>query len=300
MAVKRSLPMRMVDKLLKCPYVLIAPAVLIVAVMTIYPMIYGLVVSFTNWDIVSGEMDFVGIDNYQYLFTNDEFWLVLRNTVVYTVCVVFFTIVLSLGIGIFLNKKKPVYSFVQTIVFTPYILSMVAIAVLFSWLFDVNVGFFNYVLTALGFEPLMWLRSESTSLMSLIIVSVWKDLGYSSLMIIAGLQSIPKDVYESAKLDRAGSFTIFRKITLPLLSPTIFFLLITKTIDSFRAFDIAYNMTQGGPRSSSKLLVLFIYQEGYQNFRMGTAMAAAIVLLVLVTIISYLNFAVIEKKVHYQ
>ena len=300
MAVKRSLPMRMVDKLLKCPYVLIAPAVLIVTVMTIYPMIYGLVVSFTNWDIVSGEMDFVGIDNYQYLFTNDEFWLVLRNTVVYTVCVVFFTIVLSLGIGIFLNKKKPVYSFVQTIVFTPYILSMVAIAVLFSWLFDVNVGFFNYVLTALGFEPLMWLRSESTSLMSLIIVSVWKDLGYSSLMIIAGLQSIPKDVYESAKLDRAGSFTIFRKITLPLLSPTIFFLLITKTIDSFRAFDIAYNMTQGGPRSSSKLLVLFIYQEGYQNFRMGTAMAAAIVLLVLVTIISYLNFAVIEKKVHYQ
>ncbi len=300
MRAKRSLPVRIADCLLKNPYVLIAPAILIVVVMTIYPMIYGFIVSFTNWDIVTGEMNFVGLSNYKRLFTNKEFWLVIKNTFVYTVSVVFFSIALSILIGVFLNKNKRIYAFVQTIVFTPYILSMVAVAVLFCWLFDVNSGFFNFILTSLGFEPLMWLRSESTSLMSIIIVSVWKDLGYSSLMVIAGLQSIPKSVYEAAKLDRAGSFTTFRKITLPMLSPTIFFLLVTKTIDCFRAFDISFNMTQGGPRSSSKLLVLFIYQEGYQNFRMGTAMAAAIVLLVIVSVVSYINFAVVDKKVHYQ
>ena len=138
------------------------------------------------------EKDFIFVCTADMQLSSDK--MCIRDSV-YTVSVVFFSIALSILIGVFLNKNKRIYAFVQTIVFTPYILSMVAVAVLFCWLFDVNSGFFNFILTSLGFEPLMWLRSESTSLMSIIIVSVWKDLGYSSLMVIAGLQSIPKSVY---------------------------------------------------------------------------------------------------------
>ena len=302
MGPKRSPIFQFFDNLLKNPYFLISPAILIVLVMTVYPTIYGIIISFTNYSItehIGVSPEFVGFRNYLKHFNNSVFQLVLRNTFVYMISVVIGIILISVLLGLFLNKTNRVYTFVQSVVFSPSILSFVSVAILFAWLYD-NDGLFNYLLITIGREPLRWLRDERTSLLSIIIVAVWKDIGYGSLLIIAGLQSIPTYVYESAKLDNANPWTTLTKITLPMLSPTLFFMLITFVINSFRAFDVSFNMTKGGPRSSSLLLVQYIYDEGYRNFRMGSAMAASIILFIIVSAISFINFKFISNKVHYQ
>jgi len=290
----------LLNKVFGCPYVLIAPAVILIAVFSIQPLFFVLQKSFRNFDMVQGIDRFIGLANYRSIFTNPLFLQALGNTFVYMLCTVGFGIVFGVLFGLFLNKRGGMFDLTQSVIFTPHIISYVSISVMWMWVLDPRAGMANYLLQSLGLPTSMWMRGEESSLFSVMIVALWKGLGYTSLIVIAGLQNIPPYIYESARLDRSRGFNLLGRIILPLLSPTLFFLLVTGVIGSFGTFDIINLMTVGGPNNSSNLLVHWIYQTGFQFFRMGPAMAASVVYLAIIAVISLLNFTVFGKKVHYQ
>ncbi|WP_181909365.1 carbohydrate ABC transporter permease [Paenibacillus taihuensis] len=290
----------MVNRIIRNPYILIAPAIILVSIFSLYPILFALRVSFMNWDTVLGTKEYVGFKNYIIIFKDPVFWKVLRNTLIFAFFTVVIGIVLAFVIGIFLRKNRLSDNLVQSVIFTPNILSAVSVTVMWMWLMDPNVGILNFVLKWLGLPTLKWMMSPDTSLMSIIIVSIWKGLGYNVMIVIAGLQSIPRYIYEAAKLDRAGRWTTLFRITLPLLSPTLFFLLITSIISSFSAFDVVSLMTNGGPENSSNLIVYWIYQIGFLQFNIGKASAGSILFMIMVGIIAVINYAFFNKKVHYQ
>ncbi|AZN40567.1 sugar ABC transporter permease [Paenibacillus albus] len=292
--------MCMVNRIIRNPYILIAPAIILVSVFSLYPILFAVRVSFMNWDTVLGTKENVGFDNYIHIFKDPVFWKVLKNTLIFAFFTVVIGIVMAFVIGIFLQKNRFSDNLVQSIIFTPNILSAVSVTVMWMWLMDPNVGIINYVLKWFGLPTLKWMMSPDTSLMSIIIVSIWKGLGYNVMIVIAGLQSIPRYIYEAAKLDRAGRWTTLFRITLPLLSPTLFFLLITSIISSFSAFDVVSLMTNGGPENSSNLIVYWIYQIGFLQFNIGKASAGSILFMIMVSIIAVINYVFFNKKVHYQ
>lgn len=291
---------RIFNKIIRNPYILIAPAVILVCLFSIYPLLFAIKVSFLNWDIVTDTQSFVGFDNYANIFSDPVFGQVLKNTLVYTVATVVFGLVFAVLIGILLQKNTTLNNFVQSIMFTPHIISFVSVTIMWMWLLDPQMGIVNYVLKMVGLEPLKWMMSPDTSLLSIILVSIWKGLGFNAMIIIAGLQSIPGYIYEAAKLDNASKWTTMFRVTLPMLSPTLLFLLITSIIGSFSSFDIVNLMTKGGPQNSSNLFVHWIYQTGFLKFQLGKAMAGSILFLIVIGIISLANYLFFSKKVHYQ
>ncbi|WP_219836885.1 carbohydrate ABC transporter permease [Paenibacillus sp. R14(2021)] len=290
----------MVNRILRNPYVLIAPAVILVCVFSLYPAFFAVRVSFINWDTVLGTKSFVGFKNYMNIFHDPVFWKVMRNTLYYSFFTVVIGIVLAFLLGIFFQENKWVDNLVQSIIFTPHILSSVSITVMWMWLMDPGRGILNFVLHEVGLPTLKWMMSPDTSLMSIIVVTIWKGLGYSVMIVIAGLQSIPGYIYEAAKLDNAGRWTRLFRITLPLLSPTLFFMFITATIASFSSFDIVSLMTKGGPENSTNLVVYWIYQIGFLQFNIGKASAGSVLFMLFVSIVAVANYYFFAKKVHYQ
>lgn len=286
--------------IVKNPYVLIAPAIILVCFFSLYPLLFAIKVSFLNWDVVTDTQSFVGLDNYTNILSDPVFAKVLKNTIVYTLFTVLFGLVLAVLIGMLLHKNTALNNLVQSVMFTPHIISFVSVTIMWMWLLDPQMGIVNYVLKMVGLNPLKWMLSPDTSLLSIILVSIWKGLGFNAMIVIAGLQSIPKYIYEAAKLDHAGKWTTMFRITLPLLSPTLLFLFITSIIGSFSSFDIVNLMTKGGPQNSSNLFVHWIYQTGFLKFQLGKAMAGAILFLIIIGIISLANYLFFSKKVHYQ
>lgn len=296
----RSAYMRYINPVIRCPYVLILPAVLICVTFSIIPTAMAVRNSFFKVDYVMGTDQFVGLANFKANFSDPGFLLVFRNTVVFTAITVVFAIPLAVLIAVFLNRNTGIHNFVQTVVFTPHIISFVSIATLWMFLMDPQYGILNEVLKAFGAKPLMWMLSEDTSLMSIIIVSVWKSLGYNVLIVMSGLQGIPENIYEAAKLDKSGRLNTFFKVTVPMLSPTFVFLVTTTIISTFSTYDLIKLMTQGGPRNSSNLMVYWIYETGFLHFNVGKAMAGGVVLLLFIGVISIANFSVMNRRAHYQ
>ncbi|WP_027417083.1 carbohydrate ABC transporter permease [Aneurinibacillus terranovensis] len=282
------------------PYLFTSPAIIVFLLFFIYPIFYMIYLSFTSWDLISPTKNFVGLQNYKDLFFNPEFWQVLSNTIVYTILTVVISIVLSLLCAIWLNRKEWIYRFIQGAIFSPYIISLVSISLLWMWLMDPQYGLLNWLFSLVGLPPSKWLADTGSALYSLVLVNVWKHIGYNTLIFIAGLQSIPKEIYEAAQIDRASWWKKLTRITIPMLSPTLFFLLIINTINSFQVFDNVQIMTQGGPVNSTNMLVYYIYQYGFDFFKIGYASAAGVVLLLLVAIVTLFHFKFLSKRVHYR
>ncbi|TDQ42845.1 carbohydrate ABC transporter permease [Aureibacillus halotolerans] len=282
------------------PYAMVAPAVLIFALFFIYPIFYMIYLSFFDWNFVSPTKDFVGVDNFTVLSGDSEFQKVMWNSLFYMLFTVTLTISLSLLLALWLNKKARIYGFIQGAVFSPHIISLVSVAMLWMWLMDTDHGLLNWALGLVGISPVQWLSSPDTALWSLVLVAVWKGVGFNALVFIAGLQSIPKDMYEAAALDESGPVRTFVKITLPMLSPTVFFLTIINMIGSFQVFESIAIMTQGGPINSTNTLVFYIYQYGFRFFKIGYASAAGVILLVLIAILTIVYFKLMERRVHYR
>ena len=285
---------------LKNPYVLTAPAVIIALGTTIYALIYCIYLSFMKWDPILGTKEFVGLYNYKYIFSDELFLTSLWNTLIFMVVTVFVGLVLKVLVGVFLNKNKPFHNLVQTIMFTPYIIASVAIATIFKYMMQPTGGVFNQILSALHLPTSQWYMSEDSALMSLAFISIWQGLGYGVLIVISGLRAIPDYVYEAARLDRSSKSKTFMKITMPLLSPTLFYLLVTSSVAAFTTFDIVSMMTDGGPGTSTYMLAYYVYMQGIRFMHYGRAMAASVVLLVITSSLSIINFAMAGKKVHYQ
>lgn len=291
---------KIANRLLKCPYVLVAPAVILAVTMTIYPMLFCIYMSFQNWDLMTNEATFVGLENFKYIFTNEAFLKTIKNTLIFLVATVFGGLSLQILCGVFLNKNTKVHNIVQTVMFTPYIISTVAIAMVFKYLMMKDGGLFNTIIEFFGGKGIGWYLEPDTALFSIIIISIWSSLGYGVLIIISGLKSIPDYIYEAARLDRSRGLNTFIHITLPLLSPTIFFLLVNSTVSAFTSFDTVKLLTEGGPNNSTNLLAYYIYEQGIGFMHYGRAMAASVVLIIITCTLSFLNFKFAGKKVHYQ
>jgi sn-glycerol 3-phosphate transport system permease protein len=282
-------------------YAAIFPAAVLLCLFTIYPVLYLVRMSFFNGSLISKNRKFVGLDNYIDLIQSDDFRKVISNTFVYTVLLVGMVMVLAVLIAVWLNgKKSRLNEVVQGFIFTPHIISLVSASLVFLWLMDPDIGLFNMVLGVFGARPFPFLNSPKTALFSMVLVMVWKSLGYYSLIIMAALQTIPSEIYEAAELDDTPAVRVFFKITLPMISPTILFTTVVATINSFRIFDTVNIMTQGGPVNATNTLVYYIYQYAFKFSKIGIASAAGVIMLAFVGILTFAQFGIGGKRVHYQ
>ncbi len=282
------------------PYLFIAPALIIFLVFSIYPIASMIQLSFFEWDFISPTKLFVGFQNYITLFQDSAFYQTLSNTFVYMILTVGLGILFGVLLALFLNKKSKVNSFMQSIIFSPYIVSLASISFLWMWLMNTDFGLINYILSIFKIGPVDWLGSPKIALFSLVIISVWKTVGYNTIIILSALQSIPKHLYEAASLDKANRRQTFLKITFPMISPTLFFLTIVNIIASFKVFDTIQIITQGGPQNSTNTLVYSLYEYGFKFYKIGYASAIGVVLLVIISIFTIIYFKLLSKKVHYQ
>jgi len=253
----------------------LAPSLLVIAFFVVFPIIFSLYLSFHEWAILTPDKPFVGLDNFERMFSTPEFWQALKNTFLYTVGVVPFGAAASLALALLLNRTILGSGFFRTAFFLPVITSTIAIAVVWLWVYDDNIGLLNLILRGLGFQPVRWLTSSKTALLSMIIMNVWRNAGYHMVIFLAGLQSIPESLYEAATIDGVNTFQRFRYITWPLLVPTTVFVLITNTIFTFQVFGPIYVMTGGGPARSTSVIVYYLYQRAFEFQEMGYASAVA-------------------------
>lgn len=284
------------------PYLMIAPAMAGILLFTIYPVISLVRLSFMNVNMLDdSKTRFVGFENYEKVFARPDFTKSLNNTIVYTVAVVLIITLLALVLAVWLNSKKSAMnSVVQAVIFSPHVVAIVSVALIWQWMMEPNFGLFNYVLRTLGLPTSKWLTSSDTAMACVILISVWKAVGYDMLIFLAALQGVPKELYESAKLDNASKWTVFWKITIPMVSPQLFFTLIIRTISSFKVFDTVRVLTEGGPNNATTTLVYTIYREAMFNMRIGYSAVIGVVLLVIVGILTVIYFAGLSKRVHYQ
>lgn len=287
------------NRKLLIPYLFIAPAILFFLIVTIIPTIAALPISLSDWNVISTDRNWVGFDNYAQLMDDSVFWKALTNTLIYTVTVVPGVAILALVFALMLNMKIRFRSLFRLMIFSPVITSMIAVAVVWSWLYEPNFGLFNYILELLGLPKLAWLKDPSTSLLSIIILSIWKDVGYQMIIFLAGLQGIPTDLYEAADIDGANRWQKFRNITLPLLRPTTLFVMITSLISAFMVFQQVYIFREVTPLDSATVLVSYIQETGFRKLEMGYASAMAIVLFVIVMIITAIQWTFFRKDVSY-
>lgn len=263
------------------------------------PIIMGLVISFTDYSGF-GIPNFIGLKNYIEMFQDEYFQVSLLNNLLYTIVTVPGTIVVSLLLAVAVNTGIKGKSFFKTMFFFPTITSMVAVGIVWSMIVNPYTGPLNQFLKAVGIEnPPMWLASSDTALFTVMFVAIWKQAGYYMVILLAGLQSIPKQLYEAAEIDGAGAVARFFKITLPMLSPTMFMVVILNIINSFQVFDLINIMTEGGPGRSTNVLVYRIYQEGFQQLRFGYASAMAYFLFLIVLIVTLIQFRGQKKWVTY-
>jgi multiple sugar transport system permease protein len=267
-------------------------------VFTIGPILASLVLTVYEWDLLT-DPRFVGLDNFRRLWSDDDFWAALRHTLYYIAGYVPLVMVLALLIALALNAKLRGLSFIRTAFFLPVVSSWVAVALLWSWLFNPRFGLINYGLSRLGIDGPGWLFDPAWAMPAIILTSVWKDLGFVMVLFLAGLQAIPRDYYEAASLDGAGPWQRFRDITLPLLTPTIFFLSVIGVIYSLQVFDLVYVMTRIDQTNTLPTVVYYIYEEGFRNFRMGYAITVAWVLLAMILVFTIIQFRWQRKWVHY-
>jgi sn-glycerol 3-phosphate transport system permease protein len=277
----------------------IAPNFLLLGVFTYWPMLYQTYLSLTRWDMLAPNKTFVGLENYANMLGAREFWGVLFNTFYFTGAVVVGSIVLGLVLAILLNQRLRGRNFVRSVAFAPVILSGAAVGLVWAYIFDPNYGLMRPFLEFFGITSPDWLGDTRFAMPALIIVYLWKSLGFAVVIYLAGLQNISNDLYEAARVDGANSWVRFRHVTLPQLSAVTFFVVLTTIINSFQAFDIIAVMTGGGPAGATTTLIWYIYQEGFIAFRAGLAAAAAIIMFLLLLIITILQVRYAQRGVHY-
>lgn len=263
------------------------------------PIVYGLLLSFTNNKGINSPLHFVGLQSYERLTRDSYFSTSLSNNLIYVATFTPAVILMALALALLLNQRVLARGFFRATYFFPYITSMVSVAIVWNYLLAPN-GPINGILRAMGWAgPPQWLISQHTALLSVVIVSVWKEFGFYMLILLAGLQTIPEYLYEAATIDGAAPWQKLRRITLPMLSPALFLCIIMAVINSFQVFDLVNIMTKGGPGRATNVLVLRIYQEGFVNMKMGYASAIAYVLFGIILVVTIVQFAVQSKWVQY-
>lgn len=281
------------------PYVMIGPAMIGIFVFVIYPILNLIYLSLFDYNLMNkAKSKFVGFDNYIQILSRGDFYKSLSNTTLYTLGVVVLTMTISLLIALWLSKQTRLNFVIQAGLFTPHIVSIVSISLIWLWLMEPNLGFLNYILKTLGLPTSQWLQSSKTALISIVIVSVWQAIGYYTLIIVAALQGVSPSIYEAAALDNAKKSKVFYKLTLPLISPQLFFILVIMTIGSFKVFDTVRIMTGGGPNNATNTLVYYIYE--YRTTNIGYASATGVLLMIIIGLLTIVYFRLLSKRIFYQ
>lgn len=278
----------------------ILPAMIPLLVFWILPVIFSGGLSFTDWDMMSEKIRFMGLKNYTSLLRDPNFGRVLKNTLVFAVGSTIPTIFLGMMTALVMNGARKGTGIYRTIIFAPYITPMVAISVVWSWIFEPRVGILNFIMRLAGLPESQWLQSSRSAMVSVLIVTIWKSLGWTMIFYMEAIRKVPQNLLESAAIDGAGGFWKFVKITLPMISPTTFFLVIMSTISSLQAYDQIQVLTQGGPAGATRTLLYYYYQEAFQNFNTGKASAVAVILVIITVILSLAETRISKKMVFYR
>ncbi|MGV8145331.1 MAG: carbohydrate ABC transporter permease [Alkaliphilus sp.] len=281
-------------------FLFLAPFMLSLLLFWVIPLFTGLGISFTDWDFISPEMSFVGLENYVDIFTDPDFSKALWNTIVFSLGTIIPSIVLGLCFALVLQKKFTGSSIYQMLIFSPWITPAVAVSLVWSWIFEPSRGYANHLLEFLGLPPLEWLHSSETAMLGIIIFTVWKSIGWTMIFYMGALGRVPKSIYEAATLDGCNSISKFFHITLPMISPTTYFLTVVNLISAIQVFDQIEVMTQGGPGGSTSTLLYLYYERAFQNFQMGAASAVAMVILFITVVLSIIGARMAKQHVHYE
>lgn len=276
-------------------YVFITPILIGFAVFMFYPLIASLYLSLTESDGINPS-SFIGLENYTTLMVDEEFLNSLKVTLIYVAGTVPIGAILALLVAVLLNQKIRFVNAYRTAFFIPVITSMVAVATVWKWLYNTDYGLINGMLAKMGLYEPPWLASEEWALLSIIIMSIWKGLGFNMVIYLAGLQNISVSLYEAAKIDGANGFQRLFHITIPLLRHTTLFVVIMSIINSFQVFDQVYIMTNGGPADSTSVIVFYIYQNAFLFFKQGYASAMAYILFIIIFIITFIQMKITNRK----
>ena len=279
--------------------IFLAPNMIGLTVFIVIPVIAGFVISFTEWDMLSAP-EFIGFDNYVELLTDDRFfWLTLKNTLVYSLFVIPGSIVISRLLALALNTHIRGVGIYRTIYFLPFVSSTIAISLVWKWIMHPDFGILNGFLGLFGVPKLGWLQDRNMALLSVAIVAIWHSAGYNMTIFLAGLKGIPRTYYEAAEIDGATYWQRFWRITFPLLTPTLFFVLVISLIGSFQVFNLVYIMTDGGPGSSTLVYVYYLWENAFSYFRMGYASAMAYILFLIMLVITLFQVRLLGSRVNY-
>jgi len=281
--------------------VFLAPSLIGFFVFIFLPVLGGFGLSFTEWDMLTPPK-WVGLNNYITIFTADPlFWISLKNTLLFSAMVILVGIPISLGLALAVNSKIKGTSIFRTIYFIPVVVSTVAAGLVWKWIFQPDMGPLNALLKFMGIKPIGWLGDPKTALISVAIVAIWLGMGYNMVIFLAGLKGIPSHLYEAAAIDGAVKLQQFWYITLPLLTPTLFFVLVMSVIGSFQVFSQVYVMTtNAGPGNATLVYVYYLWQNAFKWFKMGYASALAYILFLIIMAVTFIQLKLIGGRVTYE
>ncbi len=280
--------------------VLAGPNLLLFVLFTYYPLIRNFLLSFQDFNIFTNSGEWIGLTNYQTIASDSQTAKILMNTFVFTTAVVVLVLTMGLLTAVLLNQKLRFRNGVRSLLFSPTVLAGTAVAIVWIYIFDPRYGLIYQILRPFGIASPRWLTDPQWAMLAIIIVYVWKVLGYATVIYIAGLQAIPNDLYEAARVDGANAWQRFRHVTIPGLSPVTFFLLVTTILNSFQAFDIIRVMTRGGPSNATNVLIYFLYELGFTEIsNIGRASVVAMILFVIMFFVTLLQLRYLERRVSY-
>ncbi len=282
-------------------YLFLLPTLVGYSIFIAGPVIAAFTLSFFRYDLLT-PMRFVGLSNFTHLLRDSRLLVVLKNTSFFVVSVISLETIISLIVALIINRRMSgaLRYFFRTVYFFPVIVSIVSVSIVWKYLLNTDFGVINYYLGKLGFDRILWLTSSRWALPSIIMLDVWKNIGFYIILFLAGLQNIPRQLYEAAKIDGVNGWQSFCYITLPILSPTIFFAIVIGLIGAFQLFDSVSVMTSGGPGDATRTVVLYIYEMGFRYMEMGYAVTVSMVLLQIILVLTYFQFKIGRKWVFYQ
>lgn len=282
------------------PYLLLLPSMILLAAFTLYPMLSSGYLALFHANLAHKEPVFAGLENFKTLFASDLFLKSLRNTVVFAIFTIPASVLLAIWLALQLNRRLKSVSFLRAAFFYPTMLPLVSAASVWNFFYNPNYGPVNLLVKLFGGTAHNWLGDPQTALPAVMFVSIWKDAGYFMIFFLAGLQSLPSDVFEAAELDGADRWQQFWKITFPLLSPTTLFVATISFINAFKAMDQIFVMTGGGPENTTSTLLFYIWQQTFQFWDKGMGAAASVVLILILLAVALFNQFYVDKKVHYE
>lgn len=280
-------------------YCALLPVLLLFGYIRLWPIATSVWLSFYKWELINPIRPFVGLDNYVALLDDENFLLALKNTTLYSLATVLGSTILALPLAVFLAGKARFTAFYQTVYFLPVITPMVPMSIAWKWIYDYNYGLLNYGLSLVGLPSVAWLTDPDIALWSLVVMGIWKVLGYNMVLLLVGIRNVPSSLLEAAATDGATAWQRFRYVTLPLLRPILLYVLVTSTINAYNVFTQVYVMTlgsQSAPGQAVRVLVFDIYQNAFQYFKMGYASAEAVALTMIVLGFTLVQFTIARTK----